>query len=134
MYTLTGSSLTFKRGAKPRSWKSLQREAKSLYDQICERGLAKNETILKAQVYRDLIKLPFEEIKQISPQYIHVINTAIRAYVTLGDKLRKVKTMFSMDLYVPVGELGLYPDLPEGLSSQAQSAGIKELRVLARES
>lgn len=133
MYSLSKNTVTFMKGTKPASLKNSQRDAKSMYDVLCQNDYSRVMILDRTKLLKEM-GTSEAELYQKQPLVKHVCETALRAYSAVGDGLRKVSRMYSMDLVIPVEDLGLYPDLPKDLIEKVREAGLTELKFSARES
>lgn len=99
------NEVTFAKGTKPYPIKQAQRNVRDIYMTMVKLQLPRDKD-LASKMYQSaqLASLPPE---QIPPLFQCAIQSAARAYASAGDSLAKIRTMFAMDLRLPIHQLEL---------------------------
>lgn len=133
MFSLNQGIVTFKKGAKPQSIKSVQKQVRDTYLRLCAASAPREDAIARMQLFRDLNISPGEAYAA-APYFKHVVDSGVRAYCRAGEGLAKFRTMYSMDVMIPANELSFYVDMPKELIDQVREAGLNEVKIKAQES
>lgn len=134
MYELKNNEVSFKRGSKPPSVRSLQKEAFELYSMLSlyQPTVPKSEVLAKTCLYREILKIDPAQANSLSKTMPLAVSTATRAYGAMGSTLLRHK-IFSLDVYVLVEDLAKLDDVPHTLIEEARKRGLTELKLKAKE-
>jgi hypothetical protein len=131
-YEIKGNQVQFRKGQKPWSIKSAQRECRNIYLSLVQNKIERSYPVALGAVFMGLGKLK-DSVLEANPTYMAVASSAAKAYCAVGDTLSKT-TMYSMNVTLSPKDVASFADVPATLSEVLTELGQTQYVFLARES